>query len=484
MSTLLKAMQTNNSLTENGMTTNSSSLNLCVDLFFQIGAMRGQDKTRLINAFTKAFGENPLNAMRLLFWARDVRGGAGERQIFRDIIEYLAKNRTEVLGKNLHLISEFGRWDDLLVLVGTPLETQCLGLISEGLKSKNGLCAKWMPRPNVGNREKKRWATTLRKYLGLSPRDYRKMLVENSNTVEQLMCAREFSLIDYSKLPSKAMSDYMKAFSKNDLARFQEYLTSVEKGETKINAGAVYPYDIIKNLKQGNTKGADVQWNALPNYMENNNERVLPLVDVSGSMETPAGSNANVTCMDVSISLGLYISERNVGPFKDAFITFHESPSLEIVKGSLSERYRQMARSKWGGSTNLEAAFKLILNKAVASQVAPEEMPTMMLILSDMEFDSAVGSRWGGQGSWNPTAQQMIEKMYNDAGYEVPKIVFWNIQSRGDNNKPVQFDKNGTALVSGFSPALLTNLLAGKEMTPLAMMMSVIGSERYASVTV
>lgn len=484
MSTLLKAMQTNNSLTENGMTTNSSSLNLCVDLFFQIGAMRGQDKTRLINAFTKAFGENPLNAMRLLFWARDVRGGAGERQIFRDIIEYLAKNRTEVLGKNLHLISEFGRWDDLLVLVGTPLENQALALYAEALKTKNGLAAKWAPRPNVGNREKKRWATTLRKYLGLSPRDYRKMLVENSNTVEQLMCAREFSLIDYSKLPSKAMSDYMKAFSKNDLARFQEYLTSVEKGETKINAGAVYPYDIIKNLKQGNTKGADVQWNALPNYMENNNERVLPLVDVSGSMETPAGSNANVTCMDVSISLGLYISERNVGPFKDAFITFHESPSLEIVKGSLSERYRQMARSKWGGSTNLEAAFKLILNKAVASKVAPEEMPTMMLILSDMEFDSAVGSRWGGQGSWNPTAQQMIEKMYNDAGYEVPKIVFWNIQSRGDNNKPVQFDKNGTALVSGFSPALLTNLLAGKEMTPLAMMMSVIGSERYASVTV
>lgn len=484
MSTLLNALQTNNSLTENGMTTNSSSLNLCVDLFFQIGAMRGQDKTRLINVFTKAFGENPLNAMRLLFWARDVRGGAGERQIFRDIIEYLAKNRTEVLGKNLHLVSEFGRWDDLLVLVGTPLENQALALYAEALKTKNGLAAKWAPRPNIGNRDRKRWASALRKYMQLSPKEYRKMLVENSNTVEQLMCAKEFSLIDYSKLPSKAMSDYMKAFSKNDLARFQAYLTSVEKGDVKINAGAVYPYDIIKNLKHGNSKGADVQWNALPNYMENNNERVLPLVDVSGSMETPAGSNANVTCMDVSISLGLYISERNVGPFKDAFITFHESPSLEIVKGSLSERYRQMARSKWGGSTNLEAAFKLILNKAVASQVAPEEMPTMMLILSDMEFDSAVGSRWGGQGSWNPTAQQMIEKMYNDAGYEVPKIVFWNIQSRGDNNKPVHFDKNGTCLVSGFSPALLTNLLAGKEMTPLAMMMSVIGSERYASITV
>lgn len=478
MSTLLRAMQTNDSFTENGMATNSTSMNLCVDLFFQIGAMRGQDKTRLINAFTKAFGENPLTAMRLLFWARDVRGGAGERKIFRDIMEYLANNRTEVLGKNLHLVSEFGRWDDLLVLVGTPLEAQALGLIAEALNAKNGLAAKWMPRPNVGNREKKRWATALRKFMGLSPKEYRKMLVENSNTVEQLMCAREFAMIDYSKLPSKAMSDYMKAFKKNDLARFEAYLTSVEKGETKINAGAVYPYDIVKSLKQGNSKGANVQWEALPNYLENSKERFLPVVDVSGSMECPAGQNPNVTCMDVSISLGLYVSQRNVGPFQDAFVTFSSSPSLQYLKGSLSERYNQLRRAEWGMSTNIEAVFNLILNKAKASKVSEDEMPTMILILSDMEFDYA-----GGRG-WNPTAQQMIERKYAEAGYAMPKIVYWNIQSRGDNNKPVQFDKNGTALVSGFSPALLTNLLAGKEMTPLAMMMSVIGSERYACVTV
>lgn len=478
MTTLLRAMQTNDSFTENGMATNSTSMNLCVDLFFQIGAMRGQDKTRLINAFTKAFGENPLTAMRLLFWARDVRGGAGERKIFRDIMEYLANNRTEVLGKNLHLVSEFGRWDDLLVLVGTPLEAQALGLIGEALNAKNGLAAKWMPRPNVGNREKKRWATALRKFMGLSPKEYRKMLAENSNTVEQLMCAREFAMIDYSKLPSKAMSDYMKAFKKNDLARFEAYLTSVEKGETKINAGAVYPYDIVKSLKQGNSKGANVQWEALPNYLENSKERFLPVVDVSGSMECPAGQNPNVTCMDVSISLGLYISQRNVGPFQDAFVTFSSSPSLQYLKGSLSERYNQLRRAEWGMSTNIEAVFNLILNKAKASKVSEDEMPTMILILSDMEFDYA-----GGRG-WNPTAQQMIERKYAEAGYAMPKIVYWNIQSRGDNNKPVQFDKNGTALVSGFSPALLTNLLAGKEMTPLAMMMSVIGSERYACVTV
>ena len=237
MSTLLRAMQTNDSYTENGMMTNSTSLNMCVDLFFQIGAMRGQDKVRLINVFTKAFGENPLTAMRLLFWARDIRGGAGERQIFRDIMVYLAKNRTKTLGKNLHLVSEFGRWDDLLVLVGTPLESQALGLIAEALNAKNGLCAKWMPRPNIGNRDKKKLANTLRKYMGLSPKEYRKMLVESSNTVEQLMCAKEYSQIEYSKLPSKAMSDYMKAFKKNDLARFEAYLNSVEQGEVKINAG-------------------------------------------------------------------------------------------------------------------------------------------------------------------------------------------------------------------------------------------------------
>lgn len=477
MKTLLSALQTNDSLTENGMATNSSSLNHCVDLFFQIGAMRGQDVKRLINAFTKAFSENQLTAMRLLFWARDVRGGAGERQIFKDIVQYLAHNRTEVLRKNIHLITEYGRWDDLLVLIGTPLEKDVLNLISVGLSEKNGLCAKWMPRPNVSNRDKKKMSNIIRQHLGLSPKEYRKLLVENSNTVEQLMCAKEWSKIDYSKLPSKAMSDLMKAFSRNDLARFQAYLTSVEKGEAKINAGAVYPYDIVKNLKQGNTKGADVQWNSLPNYMENNEERIFPLVDVSSSMDCPAGNNANVTCMDVAISMGLYISERNVGPYHNAFITFDSNPKLMVVNGSLSERYRQMAMSPWGGSTNLEASFKLILNKAIEAKLPQSEMPTMVIILSDMEFNRA-------DSRWSDTAQQMIETHYANAGYKMPKIVYWNIQSRNDSNKPVHFDKAGTCLVSGFSPSLLTNLLAGNDMSPYTMMMSVVDSDRYKAITV
>ena len=477
MTTLLAAMQTNDSLTENGMVTNSSSLKHCVNLFFQIGAMRGQDKSRLINAFTKAFGENPLTAMKLLFWARDVRGGAGERQIFRDIIGYLANNRRDVLGKNLNLISEFGRWDDLLVLVGTPLETEALELFANAIKSKNGLASKWAPRPNVSNREKKRWATALRNHLGLSPKEYRKLLVENSNTVEQLMCANEWSAIEYSKLPSKAMSDLMKAFSKHDKERFGAYLESVNKGETKINAGAVYPYDIVKNLRFGDKSGANAQWNALPNYLEGSKERFLPVVDVSGSMCCSAGNNPNVTCMDVAVSLGLYISERNVGPFKDAFVTFSSNPKLQVLSGNLQERFNQLQNAEWGMSTNVEAVFRLILDKAKDSDVFEEEMPTMILIMSDMEFNS------GTRGNWSLSAQQMFERMYAEAGYKMPKVVYWNIQSRQDNF-PVHFDKVGTCLVSGFSPSLLTNLLSGKDMSPLSMMLTVVNSERYSVVTV
>jgi hypothetical protein len=477
MTTLLAAMQTNDSLTENGMITNSSSLNHCVNLFFQIGAMRGQDKSRLINAFTKAFGENPLTAMKLLFWARDVRGGAGERQIFRDIIGYLANNRRDVLGKNLNLISEFGRWDDLLVLVGTPLETEALELFANAIKSKNGLASKWAPRPNVSNREKKRWASALRNHLGLSPKEYRKLLVENSNTVEQLMCANEWSAIEYSKLPSKAMSDLMKAFSKHDKERFGAYLESVNKGETKINAGAVYPYDIVKNLRFGDKSGANAQWNALPNYLEGSKERFLPVVDVSGSMNCAAGNNPNVTCMDVAVSLGLYISERNVGPFKDAFVTFSSDPELQVLSGNLQERFNQLQTSEWGMSTNVESVFRLILEKAKDSDVFEEEMPTMILIMSDMEFNS------GTRGNWSLSAQQMFERMYAEAGYKMPKVVYWNIHSRQDNF-PVHFDKVGTCLVSGFSPSLLTNLLSGKDMSPLSMMLTVVNSERYSVVTV
>lgn len=483
MGKLINTLLTNDSQTENGMASNSTSLNVCVDLFFKIGALRGEDKKRKISVFSKAFGEDPLTAMKILFWCRDIRGGAGERKTFREILTYLAKTKPDTLKKNIGLIPEYGRWDDMLLLIGTRLEKDVLGEIACALEGKDGLCAKWLPRGNTKNREKKRWASVIRTYLGLEPKAYRKLLAGLSNTVEQLMCSKRFENINYSHVPSKAMSDYMTAFDRNDSEGFNTYLESLKKGEAKINTGAVYPYDITKNLKHGNSEGATEQWKSLPNYMEGSKERILPVVDVSASMEVPAGNNPTITCMDVAISLGLYISERNEGPFKDAFFTFSNSPKLEYLKGDLSDRFTQLSIADWGGSTNLEATFKVLLQKAVEGNLSEEDMPTTILILSDMEFNSATAKGWGNNSDWNPTAQKMIETMYKDVGFNMPKIVYWNIQSRQDNS-PVRFDKQGTALVGGFSPAILTALLSGNEFTPYSIMMDVIDSERYNKVSV
>jgi hypothetical protein len=209
--------------------------------------------------------------------------------------------------------------------------------------------------------------------------------------------------------------------------------------------------------------------------MEGNNERVLPVCDVSGSMSSPAGGNANVTCMDVCISLGLYISERNEGKFKDAFITFSENPQLQYLNGNLSDRHMQLARADWGMSTNLEAVFNLILNQAKKFSLPESEMPTTILIMSDMEFNSAT--------RYKNSALDMIREQYESAGYTMPKLVFWNIQSRNGGNYPVQTTDNGTALVSGFSPAILKSLLTGEDMSPISIMNKTVHSARYEPIT-
>jgi hypothetical protein len=466
MNTLVNALRTRDNHTENGMTTNSSTLNACVDLFFTIGAMRGQDKNRLISNFSKAFNEDALTAMRILFWVRDVRGGAGERQIFRDIMQYLVDNHADALGKNLSHIPEYGRWDDLLVLFGTRFDTEAKQLIANALTAKNGLACKWMPR-------KGKEAIALERFMKLTPKQYRKMLVENTKVVETAMCQNEWGVITYEHVPSVAMSRYTKAFGKHDADRFTNYKT----GDTKVNAGAVYPYDVLKTLRFGDKTMANKQWNSLPNYMAENNERLLPVCDVSGSMDSPAGTNANLTCMDVCISLGLYISEKNEGAFKNAFITFSERPELQYLNGNLSDRYAQLSHAQWGMSTNLKSVFMLILNQAKANNLPESEMPTTILIMSDMEFNKACR---GG----NDTALDMIKREYESVGYTMPKIVFWNIQSRNSGNYPVQVTDKGTALVSGFSPAILKSLLTGEDMSPVSIMNKTVHSARYEAVIV
>ena len=270
----------------------------------------------------------------------------------------------------------------------------------------------------------------------------------------------------------------------NDEERYEEYKRALVDGKTTINVGAVYPYDITKSIKYGGEKDvAQAQWDSLPNYMEDINERVLPVVDVSGSMGNPAGNNGNVTCMDVSTSLGLYISERNEGVFKNAFITFSSKPQLQLLEGSLANRLHELQRADWGMNTDLQATFKLILDQAVKNNVPVSEMPTKVLILSDMEFDEAISGDYDRVSEWNPTAQEMIKGMYEEAGYKMPGIVYWNIQSRQDK-VPTSFDEMGTALVSGFSPSIMKSILSCQDMTPYNMMMETIGSARYEPIKV
>jgi hypothetical protein len=327
-----------------------------------------------------------------------------------------------------------------------------------------------MPRKGVE-------ANKLRKLFRITPKQYRKMLVELTNVVESKMCAGDWESIDYSKLPSLASSRYQKSFVRNDKNRYDEYKQSLLDGTAKVNAGAVYPYDIIKSMKMGGDEIVNnKQWESLPNWMEGSEERILPVVDVSGSMSCLVGDNPNLSCMDVAISLGMYISERNEGNFKDAFITFSENPQLQYLTGDLKQRMRQLHNADWGMSTNLESVFNLILTQAKNNNISEDKMPTKILILSDMQFNQA--TRKDSLG-----AQSMIESMYEEAGYTKPDIIYWNLNAKG-GNFPVEFDKNGTALVSGFSPSILKSLLGGKSMTPESILMDTVNDERYSVITV
>ena len=474
---LINAMRSSDTFTENGMVTNSSSLSDTLDLFFTIGAVRAQMKTDsgrqdLINRFVKAHAEDSLITRKMMYWARDIRGGAGEREIFRTLLRYSANHYTNEVVDNIHLIAEYGRWDDVFVLIGTPAQDAAIALIVKNLREGNGLLAKWMPRTGGKiSANKKLIANMVRSKMEMSPKEFRKMLVENTKVVETAMCARDYSTVNYEHIPSVAMARYTKAFAKNDAEKFSAYKSALEKGEAKINAGAVYPYDLTKTLRFGDKNLADSQWKALPNYMEGSQERVLPVCDVSGSMNI--GISDNLTAMDVCISLGLYISERNEGPFKDAFVTFSSSPQLQYLKGTLTERYHQLQSADWGMSTDLEATFKMILNTAIKHSVPANEMPTCILIMSDMQFNQACNSRH--------TALQMIATEYAQSGYEMPKIVFWNLNARG-SNFPVQVKDANTALVSGFSPSILKSVLSGKNMTPVSIMLETLNAPRYEAI--
>jgi len=445
--------------TENGMKAVAHSGNALVDLFYKIGASRGKSVTA---DFEKAFQEDSDLAMKIAFWSRDVRGGAGERQLFRDVLVHLEKLHPATLEAVLPFVSEFGRWDDLLVFKTEKFKHLAYTLIGDALRDRNGLAAKWMPRQGP-------IAVEIRNFYGMSPKQYRKSLVALTNVVESKMCAGAWDSIEFGKLPSLASARYNKAFGRNAATAYAAYKARLTAGTDKVNASAVYPYDVIKTLRHGgDSVVADAQWASLPNYI--GDASVLPLVDVSGSMSCAVGGNANLQCIDVALSLGLYCADKNTGVFKDTFLTFSAKPKAQVVKGTLAQKMSQMNSSDWGMNTNLHAAFDEILRIAVKGGVNASDMPKTLLILSDMQFDQCV--------SFDDSAHQMIVRKYKEAGYEVPNIVFWNLNSK--DNVPVKFDKRGTALVSGFSPAVMKGVLTGTDMTPYGIMLATVDVPRYA----
>lgn len=473
MSTLFQAINAAGQ-TANGGVTNVSSLNSNVDLFFLAGASRGKN---IIPTFAAALAEDTEVAIRIAMWARDVRGGAGERQTFRDLFAYLIKTDAASASRVMPKVAEVGRADDLMVAFGTPLERDALRIIAKELNAGNALFAKWMDRQGPN-------ANKIRSYMKKTPKEYRKMLVELSNTVEQKMCANDWTNINYSHVPSVAAGRYMKAFYKHDAAGYEAYKAQLVTGEAKINAGAVYPYDVIRSLKNGDRQVSIKQWESLQDFMAGSTENIMPVVDVSGSMGTAV--SGSVTALDVAISLGLYISERSQGIFKDQFITFSGSPTMVKLKGNLGQRYDQMSDADWGMNTDISKVFDLILNAAIKNKIPESEMPGKILILSDMEFDACIttgntsnsGSRWSQGSPVEVSTMEFIEQSYKAAGYKVPQIVFWNLNGRSGNS-PVTYNKVGAALVSGFSPSIMTSILGGDEMTPLSIMLKTVMIQRY-----
>jgi hypothetical protein len=476
MNTFVNAVVNQEARTANGMKARKSTANSVVDLFFNIGASRGKDVTP---AFVAAFVQDRDLALRVAAWARDIRGGAGERESFRSILRYLEKTDVEAAKALLAKVPELGRWDDIFVFNTDVMKSVAYTMLGDALRERNGLAAKWTPR-------KGKIAQEIRTFFGMSPKFYRKSLVEMTKVVETQMCAKEWDTINFSHVPSVAASRYKKAFNRNTPA-YAAYVAELQKpvaersADVKVNASAVFPYDVLKGRMSSYGQKFDkteldlieAQWAALPNYVGDAN--VLPLVDVSGSMTCPAGGHASksgVTCLEVAVSLGLYLADKNTGKFKDTFLTFSSSPQLLHLKGRINEKIDQMVRSDWQMSTNLHAAFKKILDTAVKGNVPQAEMPEVLLILSDMQFNGCV--------NYDDSAIEMIERKYRESGYEMPKVVFWNLNA-SYGNTPVKFDKGGTALVSGFSPAIVKPLLSGDldGFTPESVMLKTIMDDRY-----
>lgn len=479
-------------VTENGALGYASTGKALVDLNFAVASLRNESEEEIIKKFVKAYYEDRVLAVKWLFFLRDIRGGLGERRSFRIIFSYLVSGEKKLAEKLVPLVAEYGRFDDLLCLIGTPLEETVFGLFKEQLESdmekmlnkkQVSLCAKWLPSINASSSETKNAAKKIVKYLGITAKEYRQMLAslrEYIKVTEVLASSGRWQDIVYEHVPSKANLRFRNAFIKHDEERRKAYLESLVKGESKINAGTLMPHDIVLAYTKEWETLADYDetleqlWNSLDDTIKGA-ENILCVVDGSGSMTFCIG-DSRLEAIDVSNALGIYFAERLSGPYKDHFITFSSRPEyVDLSKcKSLREKLELAFSHDDCTNTDIKATFRLVLETAVKNHLTQEELPSTILVISDMEFDYAVTS------NNMETLFEGIDREFKEHGYKMPRLVFWNCNSR-TNVIPVRENEFGVGLVSGFSVNVCKMVLSGK-LDPYECLKEQLDSERYAPV--
>lgn len=510
--TALKELD-NYTTTENGAVALSSTGNAMLDAFGSLAAMKNSPEDDILRTFARAFKEDQALAMRLLFYVRDIRGGQGMRRVFRIIVKNMAYTHPDLIVKNLDNFLFFGRGDDVLCLLDTPVKDRVIMWIGKVLTEDAqaeypSLLAKWLPSENTSSKETVRYARTIIKGLKVTPRAYRRLLSKlraKIGIVETLMSQGRWDEIKFDSLPSRAAMIYSDAFMRHAEAHYIDYLKELASGNAKVNAGALFPVDIIHKVAEKAGGGWNPQislkdkylytamWNALPNYFGDNEETGLCVVDTSGSMYG--------TPIEVAISLGMYCADKAKGPFHNHFITFSANPKLqEIIGDTIDEKYCNLLKAEWDMNTNLEAVFDLILRTAQQNHMAQEDIPSKLYIISDMQFDDARSHRtsyWSREPA-RPFMDTMKAK-FAAAGYKMPAIVYWNVRESHCGMFQDTFEGEDCAMVSGYSPSLFKAVIEGTEwveeeivtetgekktvvkqkIDPITVMMTTLMNERY-----
>ena len=509
MQKVLDAANPNVSITENGAVGLRTTGKALLDLNFKLSSMRNWDADKIWTEFLKAYNENPMLAVVWLFFARDARGGCGERRTFRIIFGRFCKENPGLAIKLLPLLPEYGRWDDLIEVfcgdVPCKVRDEAKEIIAKQLHEDAGnvyqkkpisLLAKWMSSPNTSSKETRRKAEQLRFALGLTPKQYRKVLSQLRTylkVTEQTMSAGEWDQIDYEAVPSKAGMNYREAFLRHDTERYEQYLTNVKEGKAKMNADVLFPYEIVHAYMDNDIwdeyvikpfdETLELKWANLPNTVTQDNG-TLVVVDGSGSMSTRIGSGS-LTAHDVARSLGIYFAERLTGPFKNSFITFSANPKIVRFNGveSLNAKLKILVEEDECSNTNIERTFDLILKTAVDNHLKQDEIPVNIMIITDGEFDAMTGDYDYSRGRYFHADQKLFDGIaakWNASGYKLPRLVFWNVNSR-TGTIPLSENELGVALVSGFSPMIADMVMSG-ELDPYKVLVDKLMSDRYEPV--